>query len=126
MPSRLRTKKHCSEDSDGELNTDESGKRKKRRHGKTKRKKPKGDGSVDPDARGGSPDISTDVSQKNRQRESDKLPPCLNPRCGGRHFISDCPKSSDKEKQEFRREYRERKRKQRESEKNGANVGAVN
>eukprot|EP00737_Agarophyton_chilense_P000949 gb/GEZJ01001057.1/.p1 GENE.gb/GEZJ01001057.1/~~gb/GEZJ01001057.1/.p1 ORF type:complete len:583 (-),score=92.79 gb/GEZJ01001057.1/:1849-3597(-) len=38
------------------------------------------------------------------------LPPCLNPKCDGHHFISKCPNSSEDVKDTLRKEYRERKK----------------
>ena len=59
------------------------------------------------------------ISNK-RKRE---LPVCLNPRCGERHFLNDCPKLSIDEKKRLKREYHDARRQRHGSEEDGKPQG---
>ena len=58
-------------------------------------------------------------SANKRKRE---LPDCLNPKYGRKHFINDCPNSSQEEKKRYERQYHDAKR----SRQNNAENGGTN
>ena len=65
---------------------------------------------------------ANDSSQRDKKRN---LPPCLNPKCGGNHYISDCPNSTSEEKAKLKKEYHKAKRAKRGKTSNGKPQGQV-
>ena len=63
------------------------------------------------------PNLGSSASKRKRE-----LPDCLNPKCGGKHFINDCQNSSLEEKRRYKRQYHDAKRsRQQNGEGNGTN-----
>ena len=56
------------------------------------------------------PTSSDDALKQGANKRKRDLPPCLNKRCSGHHYLVNCPISTDQEKQTLRDEYREKKR----------------
>lgn len=42
-----------------------------------------------------------------------EMPDCLKPKCDGKHFVAECPISSEEEKRVFKEEYHPRKKSKR-------------
>lgn len=49
-------------------------------------------------------------SPNHRKKRVFEMPDCLNPKCDGKHFVADCPISSEEEKRIFKEEYHARKK----------------
>lgn len=50
------------------------------------------------------------TGMNDNKKRSRELPPCLNPKCSEKHFISDCKVTSEEEKEKLRMEYRKNKK----------------
>ena len=80
-----------SDDSDDESNAKKNSARKKRRKGKFSR---------------GRKSDAKDSGAAKKKTEQKKLPNCLNPKCNGKHYLRDCPITSEEEGRKIYAEFR--------------------
>jgi len=74
---------------------------------------PNSEGGTNPSRPPKAPKCLKDIPDKSIvPREGKALPDCLNPRCNGKHYLRDCTKSSEEEKEKYLKEFRDNRAKQ--------------
>lgn len=96
--------------------------RNRRATGRRGDKRNKGPGRSSKSAGSSSAPEKEQGKQAGDSKRKRTLPKCLNPECSGYHFISDCPNSTEQQKQAFKDDYRARKKQQSEGTNPGGSI----